>query len=148
MSNTLYEPGQRVSVEVVANANGVVAGDGDLVEIVGETSGAVQVAAVETAGAAVGLLDRSVLDVDDTAFNAGDVVGTSMLKLRHAVDWVDTTDAYAAAAGDAVVAAVDGGVRAYDAAGGDTGDMVLGRVWTTNQMGTEYAGDIAVVRQR
>ena len=53
------------------------------------------------------------------------------------------------AAGDKVVDAAGGGLRAFDSAGGDTGDMVLGQVWSTNTRGKEYvAGKTAVVRNK
>lgn len=144
----LYTPGSKVSVEVVADADGNVAGRGDMVEIVGETANSVQVQLCGTAGAGIGHLIRhpEAYDADET-YASGDVVSDSTVALRHYVDWLKG-DPAALAAGDLVVSATGGGVRAYDSAGGDTVDMLTGPVWRTGSHGEGSASKVAVVRHR
>lgn len=145
----LYTPGSKPTVEVVADANGDVAGRGDMVEIVGQSSdGDPQVQLCGTAGAGIGHLQRYPEDYDEAATYAqGDVVDDSTVLLRHYVDWFNG-DPAALAAGDVVVSAADGGVRAYDAAGGDTPDMLVGPVWRTSAHAEGTATKVAVVRHR
>jgi len=144
------EPGARVSVELVADSSGNVAAANDLVEIAGETASYPQVSVVENAGAGVAVLERLPEDYDETTtYGAGEVVGETTVRLRHGVDWVPVDGAYTPTAGDQVVSDAGGDIRAYDAAGGDTADMLLGRVWLTNAAGTEYvSGMAAVIRHR
>lgn len=145
----LYTPGSKPTVEVVADANGDVAGRGDMVEIVGQSAdGHPQVQLCGTAGAGIGHLQRYPEGYDENATYAqGDVVDDSTVLLRHYVDWF-AGDPAALAAGDIVVSAADGGVRAYDAAGGDTPDMLVGPVWRTSAHAEGTASKVAVVRHR
>jgi len=149
MAIKFHEPGDEVTVQLVANGNGNVATEGDLVAIDGETSTHTQVALVATAGTAVAILARMPEEYDSSAsYAAGDVVGEAKVLLRQPVDFVPT-GGFAGAAGDKVVDAAGGGLRSFDSAGGDTGDMVLGQVWSTNTRGKEYvAGKTAVVRNK
>lgn len=147
------EPGESVTVELVANANGNVATRGDLVQIAGESSTHTQAALVDTAGQAVALLDRQPEEYDpDAAYAAGDVVGEAQVKLRHAVDWMVPTGGVTFAPGDFAVSDVGGTVRALDQDGtapDDADHDIIGRVWATNSRGTEYtAGKVAVIRHR
>lgn len=144
---TLFTPGERVDAQLVANANGNIAERGDAVQIVGETDdGRVQVALVDTAGAGVATVaQEGEYSIDDADYAAGDVAGQITMLLRNAVDWFpDGGNAFAP--GDQVVTAVGGGVRAYDAAGGDTADMLIGRVFRTYSQGEYRTGKVAVVR--
>lgn len=145
---TLFTPGDRVDAQLVANANGNIATRGDALEIVGETTdGRVQVALVETAGAGVATLaaEDDAYSDDDADYAAGDVAGGITMLLRHPVDWFKD-GGNALAAGDQVVTDVGGTVRAYDSAGGDTADMLLGRVFRTSSRGEGRTGKVAVVR--
>ncbi len=153
MATAYLDPGQRVSVQLIADGSGNVAAEGDLVEIAGETPSHTQVAVVETAGNGVAVLDRMPEEYDESAtYQAGDVVGEAMVYLRHPVDWMKPSGSYAATAGDRVVSDVGGTVRAYDVDGtapDDTAADLIGRVWSTNQRGTQYtAGKVAVIRHR
>ena len=146
---TYFEPGERVSVTLVADSSGNVAGLNDLVEITGQNSEHTEVSVVENAGAGVASLARLPREYDeDTAYAAGDEIGEATVLRRHPVDWLNPSTADALAAGDVVVSDAGGGVAAYDSAGGDTADMVLGPVWTTLARGNYTAGKVAVVRQR
>ncbi|AUV81263.1 hypothetical protein C2R22_05960 [Salinigranum rubrum] len=146
---TLFEPGQDVTVELVADSSGNVAGLGTLVEISGETSEHTQVQQVETAGAGVATVARLPRNYDDTkSYSNGEVVGEAAVLLRHAVDWVEETTPGSLSAGDKAISDAGGTVAAYDPGGGDTGDMVLGPVWTTLARGQYVADKVAVVRQR
>lgn len=147
------DPGERVTVELVANVNGNVAVEGDLVQVAGESSANTQVALTDTAGQGTAVLDRMPDEYDpDATYAAGDVVGEAMVFLRHAVDWLKVTAGVAFAAGDWAVSDAGGTVRALDVDGtapDDNDRNILGRVWGTNQRGTEYtAGKVAVVRHR
>jgi hypothetical protein len=145
------DPGQKVTVQLVADSSGNVASRGDLVEIAGETGAHTQVSVVETEGAGVALLKRMPREYDSSAsYAGGDVVGETTVLLRHAVDFVPVSGSYSPSAGDQVVSDVGGGIRAVDRDGtapDDTADMILGRVWSTNTRGKEYvAGKAAVIR--
>lgn len=145
---SLYDPGDRPTVTLVANANGNVATRGDGVQIAGENSEHTEAALVDTAGAGVATLveEPEEFTGDDADYAAGDVVGEGAVLLRNTVDWwPDGGNAFAP--GDQVVTAAGGALRAYDAAGGDTADMILGRVWTTLQRGEYTDGKAAVVRE-
>lgn len=145
----LYVPGSKPTVEVVADADGNVAGRGDLVEIVGESDdGHPQVQLCGTAGAGIGHLKRYPEAYDESeTYAQGDVVDDSTVLLRHYVDWFKG-DPGALAAGDLVVSATDGGVAAYDSAGGDTPDRLIGPVWRTSAHAEGTASKVAVVRHR
>lgn len=144
---SLFSPGEKVDAELVANANGNVAERGDTVQIVGELDdGRVEVALVDEAGAGVATVaQEGDYSIDDADYAAGDTAGQITILLRHPIDWFpDGGNAFAP--GDQVVTDVGGSVRAYDAAGGDTADMLIGRVWRTAGQGEYRAGKVAVVR--
>ena len=147
----LFTPGARPPVVVVADVNGDVAQRGDIVEIVGETPDGVEVALNQTAGGGVGHLLRTPEDYDDTAAYAqGDSAGDSTLGLRHYVDWFKG-DAATLTAGDLVVSAAGGGVRALDQDGtapDDADNDILGPVWRTGSHGAGTSSKVAVVRHR
>lgn len=145
---TLFEPGESVTVTLVADSGGNVAGLNDLVEITGENSSHTEVSVVETRGAGVAMLKSHPPDYDDTAtYAAGEVVGEASVVLRHAVDWLNPTTVGALAAGDLVVSDAGGTVDAYDTDGtapdDDPADLV-GPVFRTGG----YGDHVAVVRHR
>ncbi|WP_114576704.1 hypothetical protein [Saliphagus sp. LR7] len=144
---TLFTPGSTVDVVVEVASDGTVATDGDLVEIVGQSRGRVHVAATSEAGASVGHLDGYPDDYDENAtYESGDVLGESSVLLRKYVDWLPAAED-TLAPGDLVVDAA-GGVRAYDSAGGDTPELVMGRVWTPHGNASGTADKVAVARRR
>ena len=155
---TLHHPGTSVSVTLVADSSGDVAQLNDLVEIVGENSSHTEVSLVENDGAGVAALETLPDEYDETTdYSAGEVIGEATVLLRHPIDWLvptdgdwvpSTTETESPAAGDLTVSESGGSVRGYDTAGGDTGDMVLGPVWTTLNRGAQTDGKIAVARQR
>ena len=151
---TLYQPGDTVTAELVADASGNVATRGQGVEIVGEGSnGNPQVRLVSTDGAGIGRLPKAADGHDeDATYAAGEVVDVATeVELNGPIDWWEPAGDYAAPApGDRVVMAAGGGVTSYDPAGtpADTPVMVLGAVWTTVS-GDFGPGDrIAVYRFR
>lgn len=142
------EPGNIVTVGVVANASANVATENDLVTIAGEDANHTHVETSDEAGTAVGLIDRRPDDYDpDATYTAGDYVDTASILMYKPVVWLEPSAAYTPAAGDDVVADAGGGVRAYDPAAtpADTPDMILGKVWGTHQRGTEYTADLVSV---
>jgi hypothetical protein len=146
---TLWAPGSDPSVVVEADANGDVPQRGDAVALVGESSRGVHVSLPGAAGEGVATLKRIPTEYDETVdYAAGDVIGESTALLRHYVDWFNPADAYDAAVNDQVVTDADGAIRAYDSAGGDTVDMITGRVWRTTRFADYTAGKVAVVRHR
>jgi hypothetical protein len=154
----LYTPGSKVTVEVVADADGNYAERGDVVEIVGQSQDLTQVALNATRGAGVGHLGRDPMNEADRPgqrgslegeeFAEGDLVGQSKLLLRHYVDWF-RTDA-ALEAGDEVVSAAGGGVDAYDDSdtGTDGPGDSMGVVWTLAGYAEGTSGKVAVVRHK
>ena len=145
---TLFEPGESVTVTLVADSGGNVAELNDLVEITGENSSHTEVSVVENRGAGVAMLKSYSHEYDpDATYAAGEVVGEASVVLRHAVDWLNPTTAGALAAGDLVVSDAGGTVAAYDTDGtapDDTPDMLVGPVWQTGG----YGDHVAVVRHR
>lgn len=145
---SLLVPGALPDVVVEADADGNIPERGDPVEIVGESSGRVHVGALTAPANFVGTLKRQPTNYDpDATYAAGDVVGESVALVRHYVDWIPAAGTATLAAGDLVVVGADG-ARAYDAAGGDTAEMIVGPVWTTQGTAGGTAGKVAVVRQR
>lgn len=154
---THLEPGEDVTVTLVADSGGNVAELNDFVEIVGENSQHTEVSAAETTGGGVAILDRLPDEYDETAtYAAGDVIGEATVLLRHAVDWANPNDGWDQtatdpsttdpAAGDLAISAAGGVVQLYDPAGNDAAGVV-GPVWTTISKGNYTAGKVAVVRQ-
>ena len=152
---TLLEPGAESPVVLEADGNGDVPEYGDLVGIVGESSRGTHVSYPAAEGEAVGHLVGPPADVDeDATFDANEVVGEAMVKLRHAVDWLpqtsgdwvpSTTETESPSPNDQAVSLTDGSVRGRD---GDSADAVIGRVWTTVQRAEGTASKVAVVRVR
>lgn len=146
---SLFHPGQRVPVTLMTDSAGNVAERTTLVEIVGQNANHTEVKQVETAGAAVAQVAQLPEDYDaTTAYGNSSEVGIASVRLLAAVDWLTPTTAGALAAGDPVVSDAGGTVRAYDSAGGDTADMIFGRVWTTYQREEASADAVAVARQK
>lgn len=146
---TLYEPGERVSVVVEADGSGNVPEVGDAVAVVGESNQGVHVSFPASAGDGVALLSRTPSEYDSSeTYNANEEIGDAMVRLRHPVDWFVEGSAYTATVGDRVVSDTDGTVRAYDNAGGDTVDLILGVVWRTIQHAEGTADKVAVIRHR
>lgn len=153
---TLYTPGSKVPVTVVADSGGNVALRGDAVAITGENSEHTEVALVETAGNGVGHLDGDPDEYDpDATYAAGDVVGTATVVLRMYVDWFveragwdqsladpSTSDA---AVGDKCVYAPGGEVQLHTTEGAED---VVGVVWRTIQGDPGTTGKVAVARFR
>ena len=150
---TLWTPGQSVTAELVANADGTVGGRMDMVELVGEGESHPQVRTVSADGQGVGRLirDAEAYDEADT-YAAGEVVDTVEVDLNGSVDWYRTDDTYTPSVGDQVISAAGGGVRAYDADGtapDDSPTDVFGVVWTTVSRGFgPEPGAVAVYRFR
>ena len=144
---TLYEPGTSVSVTLKTDGSGNVAQLNELVEIVGENSTHTEVARCATRGAAVAMVETLPNEYDSSKNYGNDVeVGEATVLVRHAVDWL--IPEASPAAGDMMTSTTSGTVDALDTAGGDTGDMAIGPVWTTLNRGAQTDGKVAVVRQR
>lgn len=142
------EPGDIVTVGVVANAGGAVATENDLVTIAGEGPNHTNVELSDEAGTAIGMIDAEPDDFDAAAtYAAGTFVDTTDLLLYKPVLWVEPSATYTPAPGDEVVADAGGTVRAYapGATPADTPDMIFGKVWGTHQRGTEYTSNLIAV---
>ncbi|NUC71701.1 hypothetical protein HTZ84_05155 [Haloterrigena sp. SYSU A558-1] len=145
---SLFEPGDRPTVTLVADSSGNVPDLNDFVELTGENAQHAEVSVVENAGAGVATVARLPDEYDPNAsYSAGDVIGEATVLLRHPVDWVTPSDGTDLSPGDLVVSDAGGTVAAYDSAGGDTADMIVGPVWTTIAKGNYTAGKVAVVRR-
>ncbi|WP_330633711.1 hypothetical protein [Halocatena halophila] len=145
---TLFDDGDQVPVVLEADGSGNVPQYGELVGIVGESDRGTHVSYPAAAGEAVGHLVGPPVDVDlSSSFSANEVIGSGMIKLRHAIDWFPT-GGYSASVNDLVVADADGTVSLYDTAGGHTADMVFGRVWTTVNRAEGTDGKAAVIRRQ
>lgn len=154
--HTLYEPGAKVTVTLVADSGGNVATAGDAVALTGENSEHPEVALVETAGNGIGHLDADAEDYDpDATYSAGEAVGEATVLLRMPVDWFveragwdqsvtdpSTTDA---AVGDKCVYAPGGEVQLYTTE--DASDVV-GVVFRTISGDPGTVGKVAVARFR
>ncbi|MDL0127076.1 hypothetical protein [Halobacterium salinarum] len=141
----LADPGQDLDVDVIADPDGTVADRGDPVEIAGEANGRTQVQLVTTPGDGIGSL-KSAPAVDDGDYAAGEVAGKGTALAQGPVDWYEDASGGAVSPGDLVVL-TGTGVRAYDSAGGDTPDMILGRVFATGtRASAETANKVAVLR--
>lgn len=154
--DTLFEPGRKVPVMVVADSNGNVATREDVVSLTGENSEHAEAALVETAGEGVGPLDGEPENYDpDATYDPGEVVGKATVILRMAVDWFRARDGWdqtatdpattSASVGDRVVYAPGGGVQLY---GDEGGDAVVGVVYRTHAEADGTAGKVAVARFR
>ena len=143
----LYDPGQSLDVDIIADPGGTVADRGDPVEIAGEANGRTQVQLVQNAGDGIGTLKRAP-DVDDADYAAGEVAGTGSALAQGPVDWYEDASGGAVEPGDLVVLTATG-VRAYDSAGGDTPEMILGRVFATGtRASAETANKVAILRHK
>ena len=143
----LYDPGKNLDVDVIADPAGEVADRGDPVEIAGEAGGRTQVQLVQNDGDAIGALKRAPA-VDDADYAAGDIAGKGSALAQGPVDWYEDASGGAVAPGDLVVL-TSTGVRAYDSAGGDTPEMILGRVFATGTRATAATADkVAVLRHK
>jgi hypothetical protein len=141
----LYTPGAQPSVTLVADSSGNVPERGDGLELSGEGAAGPEATAVTSPENLVATLVERPPDFDeDTSYGAGDVVGEATVRVTHYVDWFNDSDG-SATAGEQVVHATDG-VRAYDNAGGDTADQIVGTVWTTLQKDDGTADKVAVAR--
>ena len=147
---SLFDPGTSVSVTLVADSSGNVAGLNDAVEITGENSSHTEVSVVENAGAGVATVETLPREYDASAsYSAGDEIGEATVLLRDAVDWIYPTTDGALSAGDVVVSDAGGTAAAYDpqdTGAGHTPDQIFGRVWTTLSRGAQTADKVAVVR--
>ena len=151
---TLLVPGALPDVVVEADANGDIPERGAAVEIVGSSRGRVHVGALTAPENFIGTLKRRPTSYDpNETYAAGEVVGESVVLLRHYVDQLSAADASTLSAGDLVVADTNG-VRAYDPVaevdGGaeDPPHAIIGPVWTTQSTAAGTAGKVAVVRHR
>ena len=141
------EPGQFPSVEIVADGSGNVPERGDAVELVDESDQAGTPQAQLTSGAdGVGAIVSYVKDYDETtSYASGDVVGQAAITGNNAgIEWKDTSESLAV--DDKVVTTADGEVAAYDSAGGDTPDLIYGRVWSAASTEVSNAGKVAIMR--
>ena len=143
----LFDPGQSLDIDVIADPGGTVADRGDPVEIAGEANGRTQVQLVQNDGDGIGTLVRAP-DVDDADYAASEVAGTGSALAQGPVDWYEDASGGAVAPGDLVVLTATG-VRAYDSAAGDTAEMILGRVFATGtRASAETANKVAVLRHK
>jgi hypothetical protein len=144
----LYEPGEAIPVTLRADGAGAVAERGDPVQLVGEDAGRTLGELPAEAGAAIGALAREPEEYDpDTAYGNNEEIGTATVLAEGPVDWYEEVDGEGLAVGDLVVLTADG-VRAYDSAGGDTSEMILGRVFATGTRASAMtANKIAVLRR-
>lgn len=145
----LNEPGQRADILLVADSGGTVADRGDVLELAGETGDSTTARLVETAGNGVGTLVDRPSDFDpDATYAAGEEIGQTTALTTGPVDWFAPSDGYTATVGNLVVFDAGGTIRAYDSAGGDTADMIAGRVFATGARETAQTTDkVAVLRR-
>ncbi len=146
----LYEPGKEVDVEVVANSDGEVAERGDVVDVVGESTGRTQVEKKNSAGPSAGTLKKTPTDFDeDETYAQGDSAGTSAVFLGGPVDWYEEADAENLSPGDGyVIINPDGELEAFVDADDDDREIV-GYVWATGTRSTAATAEkVAVVRTR
>lgn len=153
----MFDPGKQVKAVLVANAAGAVAERGQMVELVGERSGAAEVALADGSGIMLGHLIQdpvNVLPDDLSTVAAGDQISRDTVAV-YTADPVDVFEGDPAAftvGTDFAVSDDAGGVRPYDPV--DTGaddqpEAIIGPAFRTN-LGDEgwRAGRVAVVRQR
>ena len=149
---TLYHPGDDVTVELVADGSGTVADEGLAVELVGEGGDAPQAQLNGTAGNGVGVLTRHPDEYDDSmSYSANETIGKATISVTNPIEWMVPSDGYAASVADPVVYDAGGTVRQVDFDGtapDDTGDQVVGQVFTTAAKDFGHAGHIAVYRYR
>lgn len=143
----LYDPGEAIPVELRADGTGTVADRGDPVELVDESGKSTQAELAANDGAAIGALVNRPDEYDpDAAYGDNEVIGTATALADGPVDWYDDASGGAVGVSDKVVLTGDG-VRAYDSAGGDTADMILGRVFATGTRATAATSSkVAVLR--
>jgi hypothetical protein len=143
----LYDPGEQVDVDVVADSAGNVAGRGDPVELVGEDGGRTQVQLVENDGEGIGALQHDNHLEDEADVAAGEAAGKATVLAKGPIDWYDESEGENLAVDDVVVLTSDG-IRAYVDAD-DTVDMQFGRVFATGtRASAETANKVAVLRYR
>lgn len=126
-----YEPGSRVDVEPVADANGNVPTRGMGVEVVGENRSYTQVQLTQGADSyGLGHITTDPEDYDeDATYAEGDSAGETSVLLYHPVVLLEPADAYTPAAGDLV---------SWDA-GGTINDWGDGTGATASPMGVVFA---------
>lgn len=145
-----FVPGRDIPVEVVADADGTVAGYADGVELVGENENHVEVALVSAPGQGIGQL---ATDPEDELTNPtdGDNAGAATLHAWYPVfvsfPVADVDDVEAGiqelAVGDAVMFDAGGKVTAYDETAAAT---PWGRVFRTLADNKATAGKVQVIR--
>lgn len=143
-----FDPGEQPQATLVADSKGTVADRGDIVQLVGGRDGFPYVKLVEDAGAGIGALVERPVEYDPAQnYAAGDVVGDSNVTLLTLgpIDWYEPSGSYTPTINDLVVADAGGTVRKYDAAGGDTPDMIYGRVFATGTQATPLTADKAAI---
>lgn len=144
----LYDQQKKPSATLVAGTGGAVPSRGDPLEITGEGNSGPQVGALSAPANFVGLLTEVPVDFDeDATYSEGDVVGEVTVEVPFPVHWFPADDTNAPTPGDAVVIGT-GGALAYDNAGGDTADMIVGSCWRTRPMDEGTSDKVAVVRQK
>lgn len=144
----LYEPGEAIPVTLRADGTGTVAERGDPVQVVGEDAGRTFGELPGSDGVAIGALKREPEEYDpDADYGNNEEIGSATVLTKGPVDWYDEVDGEGLAVDDLVVLTADG-VRAYDNAGGDTPEMILGRVFATGTRASAMtANKVAVLRR-
>jgi hypothetical protein len=139
----LYQPGDEVPVDVLADSNGDVAREGQGVSLTGEGESLTQVELVETeADRCVGVITTEPSGLEDpealeSDFAAGDSVGEATLALWHPVIWMPVDDGYTPSVADYVRVGDGGDVEAYT---GPTATGLGGAV--TNDLGVDGSGSL------
>lgn len=115
----LFQPGDEVPVEVLADSNGDVARDGQGVALTGEGESMSQVELVEAeSDRCVGIIvdEPSVLEdpeVTEGDIAAGESAGEATLALWYPVVWMDVDSGYSPTVADYVSVGDGGDVEAY-----------------------------------
>ena len=145
---TRYLPGDKVTVEVVADSSDAVVTQGELAEISGENEAYTEVQGIQSQGnESIGLLlsdPRKLSDDGVTAsdFTSGDSVGTAEVLLAKPVANANVASGYTPTAGDFVQETTDG-VEAFEGAATQA-TTPLGIVFTTNARDFGQGTGIAV----
>lgn len=146
----LFGPGDEIPIMLRADGSGNVADRGDPIELVGEDGGVTQGELLANDGTGVGTLTNRPEEYDpDANYGANEAIGQTTIAADGPVDWFDEGTNYSGGGPGTLVVEESDGVREYDSAGGDTPDMILGRIFATGtRASAETANKVAVLRWR
>jgi len=144
----LYDPGEAIPVLLRADGSGAVADRGDPIELVGEGGGSTFGELAANDGEAIGALKERPREYDpDATYGNNEEIGQAMVLVDGPVDWYDEGTNWSGSGPGTLVVVESDGVREYDAAGGDTADMIHGRVFATGtRASAETANKVAILR--